>query len=142
MDEGVVSSNSVSFDKITFQIFLLRGNFGQSSPLHFIGVKKVILGLFDMLELEAKSTFLKNLHKVAILTLRIFFLYGGGLCQSFALLLSRSLEETIAIMALNFSYINAQVKGTVFLLKRREIRELWTKLNDRDFKTKRIDEWK
>lgn len=106
------------------------------SPLHFMRVQKIILSLYDLLELETESKQLKRFHTLLLSTLRVFFLYCGGLCQSFALLLSSSLEETIAIMALNFSYINAQVKGTVFLVRKQKIGLLWQRLGDSDFHTK------
>lgn len=86
--------------------------------MHFISAQRPILVFFKMIDFDTDSKRLKQFHAVAILTMRVLFQYVGCTSQILALISTTSLEETIAIMAINIAYINATVKGTVFAWKK------------------------
>lgn len=57
-----------------------------------------------------------------------------------ALLKYQSVEQVTAIISLGSTYLNMVVKDFVFTLKRKNIEELWHRLEDDDFRVKTINE--
>lgn len=74
--------------------------------------------------------------------LKGLFLGFGVISQYFGLLVSNSPQDTIAILYSSIACLNGQWKGLVCVWKKREIVQLWQRLNDEELKAVGITEFK
>lgn len=94
-------------------------------------------GLF---ELHDVSDSFKTVHRICLVSGRIFFLYVGNMLQILSLMDATSVAEITTILAVSAGYINVAAKAAVFASKRHEIEKLWHRLEDDDFKAKTVNE--
>lgn len=65
---------------------------------------------------------------------QVLFVYFGFAMQILAVLNSQSMAQTIQIFFISFAYLNAVVKTFVVHAKRKQLQDIWSKLDDKDYK--------
>lgn len=105
-----------------------------NSPLSYFHVYEQIWKFYGIFDIQTESQFKKLFMKIFRIGYLIFFSYIGFMIQLLSVVNSQSIADTIQIFFVNFAYLNAVVKTTVVHLKRKKLQELWSKLNDADYK--------
>lgn len=113
-----------------------------SSPLDFVRVPRLIATSMDLIEDNNRSQIVRRIHKTILLIWRALFLYPCSILQNAALFAAETHEATMRMSFVALTATKIAIKGTMFLLKIGEIREMWQKLNDPIFRTKTIREMK
>lgn len=110
--------------------------------MDFIHIQKFFLKLMDLLGEENRSPTVKRVHKTALFIWRAFCLYLGCLLQNLALFTPQSPEAMLRVPFVALTVSKLVIKGTVFLVNKREISEMWLKLSDNEFRAKNSREMK
>lgn len=112
------------------------------SPLDFVRVQRLMVTSMDLIEVENQPIFLKKIHKAILLIWRSLFLYPSLIFQNVAIFTAKTHEEAFRVPFVALTVTKIVFKGTMFLLKVQEIREMWQQLDDPLFRTKTIREMK
>lgn len=114
----------------------------ENSPLFYLNVHKKVWKFFGAFELETDSLIIKNLMKIYTFCYPICFIYVGVIIQTLAVINSNSIDEAIQIFFISFAYANAGIKTFIFYLHRKQLQELWAKLEDSDYKIVNMQEYR
>lgn len=88
----------------------------------------------DLLDDENRSPTIQRLHQTFLFIWRVFFLYLGCVLQNLALFTPQTHEAMIRVPFVALTVSKLVIKGTVFVMNKRAISEMWTKLSDEEFR--------
>lgn len=107
-----------------------------TTPLDVLNFHETVFKFFGTFEINTNSNTKKFLMKIHTIVYQILFTDLGFLLFSLSILESPSSKQTLQILFVVFAYLNAAFKAFTFFMKRKELKNVWTRLNDSDFTAK------
>lgn len=91
---------------------------------------------------SSKSKYFTKIHKPLCYTLKLIFVHFGCILQLISLFTSDSIREFSNVIYVGSIWVNIVVKDIVFIVKKRQIIEIWHQLDDNDFKARTNNEFR
>lgn len=107
--------------------------------MDYVRVQRFFMKAMDLVEDESKPTTASRVHKVLLLLWR-FTMYTGVSLQDVALFAAGTPRVKLRRPFIALTISKILIKGTVFLLQKRGVTEMWRQLDDQAIKTKNIAE--
>lgn len=107
-----------------------------NSPLSYLRGHETVFKFYGIFDVKTESEMMGSLFKFYRKFHQVIFVYFGVTIQIMAVLHSNSIAEAIQIFFIGFAYLNATVKTYVVHSKRKQLQELWIRLNDSDYQIK------
>lgn len=104
-----------------------------SSPLDFLNVHEKVFKFYGILEIDSDSELVKVAMLFYAIGTQFVFSDIGCILFTVPLLFFPPAKEALRIIFTVTAYVNAVLKGKIFLTKRKQLRELWSRLHDSDF---------
>lgn len=110
------------------------------SPLAYTGVHQRFFRFVNIFEHQSKSPYWSKYHGPLLYVIRAIFLHFASVLQFISLFTCKSIIEVSNVLFVAPSWANITTKSLLFMVKKREILDLWQQLNDDDFKVKTSDD--
>lgn len=106
-----------------------------ATPVDFLTYHMKVFKYYGILDIESiqNSQILKYLMLIHAIGTQIVFVDIGCILFMIPLLDSPPAKEALRIIFTVVAYVNAVVKGKIFILNRTKFQDLWSRLNDREF---------
>lgn len=111
------------------------------SPLAYTNVHQRMFRILNIFDYQSESPFWTKYHGPFICMLRAFFIYFGCTLQAVSVFKCSSIVELCTVLFVVSEWVNICVKDITFLVKKREIKDLWQQFDDNDFKAKTSGEY-
>lgn len=107
--------------------------------MDYVRIHRFFIKAMDLIEDDSKPTITMRVHKVFLLLWR-FTMYTGVSLQDVALFTAGTPRVKLRRPFIALTISKILIKGTVFLLQKRGVTEMWQQLDDQAIKTKNIAE--
>lgn len=94
----------------------------------------------NVFEFRSQSKVLLSIHGPILYTLRVIFLHLGCILQFSSVFTAGTVIEFSSILFVGIVWVNVAIKDIVFIVKKRELEELWLQLDDDDFRAETENE--
>lgn len=111
-----------------------------STPLEYLDYHTKVFKFFGLLEINSNSKLLKLFMLLYTVVAQLVFTHIGCILFTMPLLYSPPLKETLRILFTVIAYVNAVIKGTIFIINRKKFQALWLRLKDSAFLAKGFTE--